>query len=273
MLSLKEMENMKKTLLGMLMAGMMGMSAGAIEAQAEGLAVAGDIGVYNQYIWRGAPQNVNKAAVQGDVSVSADIGPGTLSASGWASNTFASPAPQFAGQDAIEFDWTLDYSGSIGDVGYTVGGIYYAYLRDSTANFVEVYAGISYDAMISPFVTAYYTVADSSVLANNLNITGDLWIDAGVSTSLGDYDLSTTVSFAVYDNDPTRTAAELSGVINDGIQVVTVAASRDFEVSGLTITPSLTAVIPVVSAALDGQHYIYQTQSDFNAVFGVNVAF
>ena len=264
---------MKKTLLGMLMAGMMGMSTGAIEAQAEGLAVAGDIGVYNQYIWRGAPQNVNKAAVQGDVSISADIGPGTLSASGWASNTFASPAPQFAGQDAIEFDWTLDYSGSIGDFGYTVGGIYYTYMRDSTANFAEVYGGISYDAMISPFVTVYYTFADASVPVNNLNIKGDIWLDAGVSTSLGDYDLSTTVSFAFYDNDITRSAAQLSGVINDGIQVVTVGASRDFEVSGLTITPSLTAVIPVVSRALDGKRYIYQTQSDFNAVFGVNVAF
>ncbi len=264
---------MKKTFFGMLMAGVMGIGAGAVEAQAEGLAVAGDIGVYNQYIWRGAPQNVNKVAVQGDVSVSADIGPGTLSASAWASNTFASPAPQFAGQDAIEFDWTLDYSGSIGNFGYTVGGIYYTYLRDSTANFVEVYGGISFDAPISPFATVYYTVVDASAQVNNLNITGDIWVDVGASTSLGDYDLSVTVSFAKYDNDPTRTAAEVSGVINDGIQLVTVGASRDFAVSGLTITPSISVIIPVVSTALNGQRYIYQTQSDYNAVFGVNVAF
>jgi len=264
---------MKKTFFGILMAGVMGLSTVAVGAEAGGVSVSGDIGVFNQYIWRGAPQNVNKAAVQGDVSLSADIGPGTLSASGWASNTFASPAPQFAGQDAIEFDWTLDYSGSISDFGYTVGSIYYTYLRDSTANFVEVYGGLSYDAMISPSATVYYTVADASVPVNNLNKVGDIWLDVGASTSLGDYDLSTTVSFAFYDNDPTRAAAQLSGVINDGIQVVTVAASRDFEVSGLTITPSITAIIPVVSAALDGQHYIYQTQSDFNAVFGVNVGF
>ncbi len=264
---------MKKSLLGILTAALLGVGSAAVEAQADGIAVAGDMGVYSQYIWRGAPQNVNKVAVQGDVSVGVDIGPGTLSASGWASNTFASPAPQFAGQDAIEFDWTLDYSGSIGDFGYTVGGIYYTYLRDSTANFAEVYVGLSYDAMISPFVTAYYTVGDASKPVNNLNITGDLWIDAGVSTSVGDYDLSTTASFAVYDNDPTRAAAVTSGNINDGIQLVTVAASRDFEVSSLTITPSVTAIIPVVSKALDGKRYIYQTQSDFNAVFGVNVAF
>jgi len=264
---------MKKSILAMLMAGVMGICTGAVEAQADGVSVAGDIGVFNQYIWRGAPQNVNKAAVQGDVSLSADIGPGTLSASGWASNTFASPAPQFAGQDAIEFDWTLDYSGSIGDFGYTIGGIYYTYLRDSTANFAEVYGGISYDAMISPFATVYYTVADASKLVNNLNITKDIWLDVGASTSLGAYDLSTTVSFAFYDKDPTRAAAVTSGNINNGIQLVTVGVSRDFKVSDLTITPSITAIIPVVSRALDGKRYIYQTQSDFNAVFGVNVAF
>jgi len=264
---------MKKTFFGILIAGVLGMSAGAVEAEAGGVSVAGDIGVYNQYIWRGAPQNVNKAAVQGDVSLSTDIGPGALTVSGWASNTFASPAPQFAGQDAIEFDWTLDYSGSMNNIGYTVGSIYYTYLRDSTANFVEVYGGLSYDAPISPSATVYYTVADASKAVNNLNIVGDIWLDLGASTSVGDYDLSTTASFAFYDNDPTRTAARLNGKVKDGIQVVTVAASRDFKVADLTITPSVTAVIPVVSAALDGQHYIYQTQSDFNAVFGVNVGF
>jgi len=264
---------MKKSYLAFLLAGVLGMAAAPAAATAGGISVAGDIGVYSQYIWRGAPQNANKVAVQGDVSASTDVGPGALSASVWASNTFASPAPQFTGQDAIEFDWTLDYSGSIGAIGYTVGGIYYTYLRDSTANFVEVYGGISYDAAISPFATVYYTVADSSKTVNNLNITGDIWVDVGASTSLGDYDLSATVSFALYDNDPTRAGAEASGVINDGIQVITIGASRDFDVSGLTITPSISGIIPVVSKANDGLRYIYQTQSDYNVVFGVNAAF
>jgi len=264
---------MKKSCLAFLLTAVFGMAAVPATATAEGISVAGDIGVYSQYIWRGAPQNANKVAVQGDVSASTDLGPGSLSASVWASNTFASPAPQFAGQDAIEFDWTLDYSGSVGAFGYTVGGIYYAYLRDSTANFAEIYGGISYDAAISPFATIYYTVADASKLVNNLNITGDIWIDVGASTSLGDYDFSATASFALYDNDPTRAAAEASGVINDGIQVVTIGASRDFDVSGLTITPSISAIIPVVSKANDGLRYIYQTQSDYNVVFGVNAAF
>ncbi|MFQ5582075.1 MAG: TorF family putative porin [Mariprofundaceae bacterium] len=235
-----------------------------------GFELTGDIGVYNQYIWRGAPQNVNKAAVQGDMGV----GVGDFSASVWFSNTFASPAPQFAGQDAIEFDWTLDYSHSFGDFGVSVGTIYYTYLRDSTANFLEVYAGLSYDASISPSVAVYYTVADSSKTVNNLNETGDIWIDLGLSTAVKDVDLGATVSFVFYDSDPTRAADKAAGQFEDGASLVTVGISKDFEVSSLTITPSLNLYIPVASKAPgDGKRYIYNTVSDNNVVFGVNVAF
>ncbi|MDX8392514.1 MAG: TorF family putative porin [Mariprofundaceae bacterium] len=249
-------------------------SGQAQAASAGGISASADVGVYNQYIWRGAPQNTNKAATQGDFSLSMPVGPGDLSASVWASNTFASPAPQFAGQDAIEFDWTLDYSASVGDLGVSIGSIYYTYLRDSTANFVEIYGGLSYDALISPSISIYYTVADSSKAANNLNETGDIWVDVGLSSSLSGIDLSGTVSFARYDSDTTRTTDKVAGKFKNGASVVTLSMSKDFTVGDVTLTPSLTAYIPVVSKApADGKRYIYNTISDNNIVFGINAAF
>lgn len=263
----------QKILRGITAAAMLGAFSCISISAAEGVDVHGDVGMFNQYIWRGAPQNTNKAAVQGDIHAGTSAGPGTLTASVWASNTFASSASQFAGQDAIEFDWTLDYSVSLGDVGLSAGAIYYTYLRDSTANFVEIYGGLSYDALpIKPFVTAYYTVADASTQSNNLNEVGDLWIDAGVSSSLGGFDWSAAVSFALYADDATRAVDEAAGHFEDGISVVTLAASRDFAYKSLTFTPSLTVYIPVVSEASDGNRYIYNTDSDPNVVFGVNMA-
>jgi len=268
----KEKTMKRASLLGLMLAAMTGLFT-VPAVQAEGISASADAGVFNQYIWRGAPQNTNKAAVQGDFGLSAGIGPGELSASVWASNTFASPAPQFSGQDAIEFDWTLDYSGSIGDVGYSLGTIYYTYLRDSTANFDEIYMGLSYDALISPSVTVYYTVADSSKTANNLNETGDVWLEAALGTSYQGFDLSAMVSFAFYDTDTTRTTDKSNGQFDDGASVITLAMSKDFEVGGVTITPSVTGYIPVATKAPDGFRYIYNTKSFNEVVFGVNASF
>jgi len=269
---------MKKNYVTLMLAGLLGLASmpGAAEAGPLGISASADIGVFNQYIWRGAPQNANKVATQGDLNLSMPVGPGELSASVWASNTFPSPAPQFAGQDAIEFDWTLDYSLSVADFGLSVGSIYYTYLRDSTANFVEIYTGISYDGdaiFIHPFFTGYYTVAESSITANNLNETGDIWLETGATASVVGVDLSAMVSFAIYDSDPTRTADIAALHFDNGPSVVTLGMSKDFEIGGVTITPSVTGYIPIATKAADGKRYIYNTISDNNVVLGVNAAF
>ncbi len=270
---------MKRNYLAIILAGLLGMASVVDNAEAGplGISASADIGVFSQYIWRGAPQNSNKVATQGDFNLSMPVGPGDLTASVWASNTFAAPNPgPFAGQDAIEFDWTLDYSLSVADFGLSVGSIYYTYLRDSTANFDEIYAGISYDGdalPIHPFFTAYYTVAESSITANNLNETGDVWLETGANASVAGIDLSAMVSFAIYDSDPTRTTDIAALHFDNGASVVTLGMSKDFEIAGVTITPSLTGYIPVATKAADGKRYIYNTVSDNNVVLGVNMAF
>lgn len=260
---------MKRTIFATALVGMMAAAAPGT-AQAEDVSVSGDIGVVSQYVWRGLPQSVDpnlttaKPAVQGDVSV----GFGGLSLSGWFSNSYTSPAPQTKDKTVVEFDWTLDYSGSFDKVGYSVGGIYYTYLYDSASNFSEIYAGLSYDAVVSPSVTVYYNPKDS----NNKNyLAGDIWVDFGLSTSLKGVDLSGTLSYAKWKKDATKRAEASVGSLKSGLSLVTLSASRDFSVSNLTVTPSITATIPVGKKAADGNRYIYNTVAKNEVIFGVNV--
>ncbi|MDQ6973050.1 MAG: TorF family putative porin, partial [Mariprofundaceae bacterium] len=125
---------MKKVYLAMMMVGLMGagLATGATSAAAEeaasDISISGDIGVASQYVWRGVAQSIdtaggNRPAVQGDIG----LGYGDFSASMWFSNSYPSPDPQTLNKSVEEFDWTLDYSGSLGEtgLGYSVGGIYY----------------------------------------------------------------------------------------------------------------------------------------------------
>jgi hypothetical protein len=190
-------------------------------------------------------------AVQGDLGVSYE----GLSVSAWFSNSYPSPDPQTLGKEVIEFDFTADYSGSVGDVGYSVGGIYYTYLYDSHSNFVEAYAGISYDAPISPSLTVYYTVKG---VDSGFYKTGDIWIDLGLSTSVAGFDLSGTVSFVNWETDAAKRPV-IAGVdmYKNGVSLVQLAISKDVEVGDITITPSIGVSIPVISKSGDGERYIY----------------
>jgi len=232
-------------------------------AQAEGVEISADLGVASQYVWRGVPQTSSKTAVQGDLGV----GIGGLSASVWFSNAYQSPAPQFSGHDVVEFDWTVDYSGDIADtgIGYSVGGIGYTYLYDSSSNFPELYAGISYGPVS---LTAYYNISDSG---NKAYLSGDLWIDIGASTSVGGFDLSGTVSYANWKNDTVNRATVAN--FKDGINLVTLGVSKDMEVSDITFTPSLTVTIPVIGKAADGNRYIYGVATTNEFVAAVNFSY
>jgi ribosomal protein S27E len=58
--------------------------------------------------------------------------------------------------DMNELDFTLDYSGEAGRWEYSMGGIYYTYPHTAIKDTAEVYAGISYDAVIEPKLAVYY---------------------------------------------------------------------------------------------------------------------
>ena len=247
---------------GLMLAALIGISS--VPAHAEEVTIGGDIGVYNQYVWRGLTQTSGKAAVQGDIVASY----GGLSASAWFSNAYASPAPQFAGRDVVEFDWGLDYSGAIDAFGYSIGGLYYTYLYDSASNFPEAYIGLSYDALISPSATVYVNLSDST---NFTYLAGDVWVDAVLGASVAGLDLSAGASFAVWAIDAVNRAT--TDNFKDGIQVVTLGLSKDVPMGDVTLTASLTGSIPVVSDSVDGQKRIYGTVAENEVVFGLNLAY
>jgi uncharacterized protein (TIGR02001 family) len=235
-------------------------------AQAEDVEVSGDIGAYSQYVWRGVSQTAGKSAIQGDIGASM----GGFSASAWFSNAYASPAPQFAGKDTVEFDWTADYSGSFDKIGYSIGGIWYTYLYDSASNFGEVYTGISYDAPVSPSATIYYNVGTSK---NKAYMAGDLWIDLGLSGSAAGYDLGATVSYAKWKKDAISRPIAAVNNFKDGFNLVSLSVSKDVTVGDSTLTASITGSAPIISKASDGVQYIYGVAASKEVVFGVNFAY
>ena len=227
-------------------------------AQAAGVTYGADVGMVSKYIWRGVQQSPG-SAVQGDVSAST----GGLTASAWFSNSYDG----VNGFPVVEADWTLDYSGSYDKVGYEVGGLYYTYLNDSGSNFPEVYAGLSYDAPISPSVKVSYTVAKSG---SEYYKVGDTWVDLGVSGSAMGVSLSGTVSFANWKKSTTGLNPRVPDVWKTGVQLVTLSMSKDFTIGGITATPSLTGTIPVVKKSSDGLRYIYGSQVNPEVILGVN---
>ena len=250
---------MNKTIIKHTAAILLAMGMMTSASQAEDISVSGDLGIASQYVWRGVTQTSGKTAVQGDLGISKD----GFSAAVWFSNAYASPAPQFAGRDVVEFDWTVDYSGEISDVGYSIGAIGYTYLYDSMSNFPEVYAGLSYGPVS---LTAYYNVADS---ANKAYLAGDLWIDLGASTAVAGFDVSGTLSYANWKNDPTRAAASFK----DGLNLITVGISKDVAIADGTMTPSLTVTVPVIGKDAAGNTNIYGVAATEEFVAAVNFAY
>jgi len=261
---------MKKSYKRMLMAGLVSLSMNAMTAQAEdnsGVSLSGDIGVVSQYVFRGVTQTSGKPAVQGDLN----LGYGGFTAFTWFSNAYPAVVPQYAGRDTVEFDFGLDYSGSAGDIGYSVGGVWYTYMYDSGSNYAEVYAGLSYDAVVSPSVTVYYTAAKSN---NDAFLAGDVWVDLGLSTSYGGMDFSGTVSYANWKNDAAiRPMAGNVDMFKDGFSLATLAMSKDITVGDATLTSSLTGTMPIGKKQPDGERYIYGLVAKPEVIAGLSLAY
>ena len=135
-------------------------------AQAE---VSSSASLASMYLWRGLDISDNKPAVSGDITYSSDIG---IYASLWLSSegTF---------DNSYESDWTIGYSGSVGDFGYDVGyyKIWYPEMIDASTGkpqtfndaAAEAYIGLSYkDLGFKAFLDAkgkqtynYYTLSYS----------------------------------------------------------------------------------------------------------------
>ena len=258
------MTNKCKTMLIAAALAWMGASAPAADA-GEALSTSGDIGVVSQYVWRGVTQTKGKPAVQGDLGLSSETG---VSASVWFSNAYPAGAPQYAGRDVVEFDWTLDYSLELDAFSLSAGAIWYTYLYDSASNFPEFYLGASLDAPLSPSVTVYYTFADSKSKAY---LAGDLWVDLGVSASAAGWDLGGTLSFVSWKKSTANRANKNKW--KSGLSVLALSASRGVKLGGTDATVSLSYSQPLAKKAPDGNRYIYGAAAKPEFVAGLNLSY
>lgn len=111
---------------------------------------SGSAGFYTDYRFRGLSQTDEEAAVQGTIEWSVDtpVEGVSLTLGAFGSNINFTPDTGAPDDGSIEIDYYGSLSWSLGDVGLSVGGIYYQYPdADNSLNqdFFEVTLGASYD--------------------------------------------------------------------------------------------------------------------------------
>jgi len=238
---------LKKKYLPMMMAGLMTTGLAATTAQAEDVSVGGDIGVYSQYMWRGM-QASPSASVQGDLGVDAGNG---LSANVW----FAAPmGNNAAGGNTTEFDFTVDYSGEVSGLSYSLGFIYYSYLNSASANTGEAYIGLGY----GPLSVTYY----NAVLANAGGWQKDAYVDVALGHSIGGFDVGANFGFYLPSTDIANPTA--FPTTKKELGHVDLSLSKDVTIAEVTMTPSLMVSIPTYTGKPKNAHQV---------VAGVNFAY
>ncbi len=111
--------------------------AGAIMSGSAAAELTGNIGLSNNYLWRGVTQTDDMAAISGGIDYSNESG---IYVGGWVSNTDFTDSTVDNG--TYELDVYFGYAGEAGSVAYDVGYIAYIYPLDDGADFSEVYGGI-----------------------------------------------------------------------------------------------------------------------------------
>ncbi|MEW8596414.1 MAG: TorF family putative porin [Candidatus Thiodiazotropha endolucinida] len=145
--------------------------------------VSTNIGVTSNYIWRGLTQTGNSTALSGGFDWSGESG---LYAGTWLSEAW----------DDYELDLYGGYAGEVGDFGYDVGLIYYAYSSDAESDFIELAVSSSWQ-----FLTAGLNYVFSAEDAVEV-IEEDLYYYLGAGFDLPqDFSIGLTVGFVEPDGD------------------------------------------------------------------------
>ena len=128
---------MNKLTQAMLAAGLISVAA-AIPAHAqESSPITANVTLTSDYLYRGISQTSGGPAIQGGFDY--------VSESGFYVGTWAS---SITFDDSIEVDYYAGYTGDLtSEIGYDVGVLYYDYPGQSSDDFVEAYAVLSYGAL------------------------------------------------------------------------------------------------------------------------------
>ncbi len=179
---------MKKTLIATSIASAVSLSALTLPSVAAA-EVSANVGVVSNYFFRGVTQTDDSAAVQGGLDYAHESG---FYAGTWASNVdFGADAANY------ELDLYAGYGGSVGDLSYDVGYVYYAY-PDSPddIDFGEIYGSLTYSYLTAGLAYTANGQADAGPF-----IQGDLYYYAGVDVPFGDSGFSGSLYYGYYTFD------------------------------------------------------------------------
>lgn len=219
-------------LTGALALGIVGMaSIGTAMAEDKPTADA-SVALLSQYVWRGYELSKDSLVIQPSA---------TVGYKGFAVNLWGNLDTDQVGMATDSFNWnetdfTLSYDGAYDKLGYSIGYIYYD--LDGADDSQEIYAGLSYDIMLSPALTVYRDFDNYQGYYVNLGI--------GHSFSITDkYALDLGASAGYYNFDDTNYSA-----LHDGV----LSASMTFPVNEyLSITPEIDYSFPLSDDAEDDQ--------------------
>lgn len=153
------MTNLVRLLSALGLVAAMGLSQQALAAEGKTKfpgTFSANAGIFSEYRFRGLDQSDEQPALQGGIDWSAEVNKdASVYAGFWGSNVDFND-----GDEAnVEIDYYAGVRGSIKDIGWDLGFIYYSYPgAASTLNYdlIEVAVGLSYDVMENVSIGANY---------------------------------------------------------------------------------------------------------------------
>jgi hypothetical protein len=216
-------------LTGALTLGIVGMASIGTALAEDKPSADASVALLSKYVWRGYELSKDSLVIQPSV---------TVGYKGFAVNLWGNLDTDDANMTTDTFNWnetdfTLSYDGAYEKLGYSIGYIYYDLEGDDSQ---EIYAGLSYDIMLSPALTVYRDFDNYKGYYVNLGI--------GHSFSITDkYALDLGASAGYYNYDDTSYSA-----LHDGL----LSASMTFPVNDyLSFTPEVYYSFPLSSDAED----------------------
>jgi uncharacterized protein (TIGR02001 family) len=175
----------------LVLSGLVSVPAMAADAPASPHTVSFNVGVTTDYVFRGISQSQHDPAISGGIDYSHASG---LYAGAWLSTQkWVDDAGPYKGGSDLELDLYGGYKGSVGDIGYDVGFIHYAYdgdRADAAPGYVtpetsEVYLGLSWKMLslkYSHVVSNYFVGWGGS----GVDSKGSHYLELNATQDLGD---------------------------------------------------------------------------------------
>ena len=217
--------NKKIILLGALALGVASIaSTGTVLAEEEKPTADASVALLSKYVWRGYELSKDSLVIQPSL---------TVGYKGFAANLWGNLDTDQKGASDDSFNWnetdfTLSYDGAYEKLGYSIGYIYYD--LDDADDTQEIYAGLSYDILLSPSITVYRDIANIPGYYVNLGISHSFPITDKYALDLG----ASAGYYNYSDND--------YSALHDGL----LSASMTFPVNEyLSVTPEIHYSFPL----------------------------